>query len=63
MTKRKDGAPPKESRDSKAQRIDAAAMAIAETDAQRMRAKTKRLRELRLAKEATEATEHRSKRK
>jgi hypothetical protein len=54
MTKRKDGGPPSESKDSKAQRIHAAAMAIIETDAQHMRAKTERLRALRLAKQAAE---------
>jgi hypothetical protein len=58
VPKRKGGGPPKESRNSKSERIHAAAMAIIETDAQRTRAKTERLRKLRLAKEAgTEAPE------
>jgi hypothetical protein len=49
MTWRKDS-------DSKAERIHATAMAIIETDKKRTRAKTERLRALRLAKEAgTEA--------
>jgi hypothetical protein len=53
MPKRKDGGrPPGETRDSKAERVHAAAMAIVESDAQSMRAKTERLRELRLQKEA-----------
>jgi hypothetical protein len=57
MPKRKDGRRPLgETRDSKAERIHAAAMAIVETDAQRTRAKTERLRELRLQKEATDPT-------
>jgi hypothetical protein len=44
MPKRKDGRRPLgETRDSKAERIHAAAMAIVETDAQRTRAKTERL--------------------
>jgi hypothetical protein len=41
-----------ETRDSKAERIHAAAMAIIETDGQHTRAKTEHLRKLRLAKEA-----------
>jgi hypothetical protein len=45
MTWRKDS-------DSKAERIHATAMAIIETDTKRTRAKTERLRALRLAKEA-----------
>jgi hypothetical protein len=45
MPWRKDG-------DSKAERIYATAMAIIETDTKRTRAKTERLRALRLAKEA-----------
>jgi hypothetical protein len=61
MTKRKDGGPPSESRDSKAHRIHAAAMAIVETDSLRMRAKTERLRELRLQKEASDAREPKAK--
>jgi hypothetical protein len=52
MSKKRKGGPPGETRDSKAERIHAAAMAIVETDAQRTRAKTDRLRTLRLAKEA-----------
>ena len=44
MTWRKDS-------DSKAERIHATAMAIIETDTKRTRAKTERLRALRLAKE------------
>ena len=56
MTKRKGSAPPAESRESKAARIHATAMAIIESDALRMRSKTERLRALRLAKEAAEAT-------
>ena len=52
MTKRKDGGTPGESRETKTERIHAAAMAIIETDAQRMRAKTERLRALRLAKKS-----------
>ena len=50
------GPSPGERRDSKAERVYAAAMAMVETDAQSMRAKTERLRELRLQKEATDAT-------
>ena len=52
ITKRKDGGPSGETRDSKAQRIHAAAMAIIETDAQRMRTKTERLQALRMANKA-----------
>jgi len=48
MPKRKDGGPPK-ARESEAERIHAAAMAIVVADAERMRAKTERLRALRLA--------------
>ena len=54
MTKRKGSGPPVESRDSKAARIHATAMAIVESDALRMRSNTERLRALRLAKEAAE---------
>jgi hypothetical protein len=54
--KRKNSGPPSETRDSKAEGIHTVAMAIVETDAQSMRAKTERLRELRLQKEATDAT-------
>jgi hypothetical protein len=52
MSKRKNSGPPGETRDSKAERVHAAAMAIIETDTKRTRAKTERLRALRLAKEA-----------
>ena len=47
MTKRKGSGPPVESRDSKAARIHATAMAIVESDALRMRSNTERLRALR----------------
>jgi hypothetical protein len=50
--KRKDGGPPGETRDSKAERIHATAMAIIEKDAQHTQAKTERLKAMRLAKEA-----------
>jgi hypothetical protein len=50
--KRKDGGSAAESRDRKAERIYAAAMAITETDAQETQAKTDRLRALRLGKKA-----------
>jgi hypothetical protein len=52
MPKKRKGGPPGETRDSKAERVHAAAMAIIETDAQHTQAKTERLRTLRLAKEA-----------
>ena len=54
MTKRKDGGQPGESREGKAERIHTTAMAIIETDTQLMRAKTERLRALRLAKTSGE---------
>jgi di/tripeptidase len=54
MPKRKDGGPPK-ARESEAERIHAAAMAIVAADAERMRAKTERLRALRLATAREEA--------
>jgi hypothetical protein len=52
MPKRKGDGPPGETRDSKAERIHAAAMTIIEIDAELTRAKTERLRTLRLAKAA-----------
>jgi hypothetical protein len=54
MPKRKDGGPPK-ARESEAERIHAAAIAIVAADAERMRAKTERLRALRLATAREEA--------
>jgi hypothetical protein len=51
MTKSKHGRARAESRDSKAERIYAAAMEIVEIDARDMRAKIERLRTLRLARE------------
>jgi hypothetical protein len=51
MTKSKHGSARAESRDSKAERIYAAAMEIVEIDARDMRAKIERLRTLRLARE------------
>jgi hypothetical protein len=51
MTKSKHGRGLAESRDSKAERIYAAAMEIVEIDARDMQAKTERLRTLRLARE------------
>jgi hypothetical protein len=57
MTKRKGGGPPNESRESKAERTDAMAKEIIETDAGQIRAKTERLRALRLANEASKAPE------
>ncbi len=56
MTKRKAGEQTAAARESKAERISVAAMAQVESDAQRMRAKTERLRAVRLAKEATDVT-------
>jgi hypothetical protein len=61
MTKRKPGE--QTAAESKAEHISKAAMAQIESDTQRMRAKTERFRALRVAKEAGEATERRSKRK
>jgi hypothetical protein len=63
MTKPQDGGPPRESRESKAERIDATARAIIETDTQRMRAKTERLRALRVAKETADVKKRPSKRR
>jgi hypothetical protein len=52
MPKSKDGGRAAETRDSKAERIYATAMAIIEADTESTRAKTERLRSLRLTKEA-----------
>jgi len=52
MAKRKDCGPPGESREDRTERTYATAMAIIETDTQSRRAKTERLRALRLAEEA-----------
>jgi hypothetical protein len=48
--------PPRSRRESVADQTSKAAMALIEADAKRVRAKTERLRALRLAKEAAEKT-------
>jgi hypothetical protein len=55
MDQRKGPSPPPSRRESVAEQTSKTAMALVEADARRTRAKTERLRALRLAREAAEA--------